>query len=80
MKNYLLTLFIAYGIGVSSISMYWGSRDLRQLNEAVIQNAQNAELRHRINVFADGTWFLIGNLIVLIALSSINISSNNRPS
>ena len=43
-------------------------QDFEQLS--AVEN-KNAELRHRINVFADGTWLLLGNLITISALSSM---------
>jgi hypothetical protein len=39
------------------------------LIDAVQQRNQQAELRHRINVFAEGTWFLLANLITIGGLA-----------
>ena len=56
MKHIILSIFFVYGIGVTSISVYWGlMKDMPALEYAVKVNDYNAELRHRINVFADGT-------------------------
>ena len=72
MKNCFLGLFATYGIVVSSVSLYWGlAKDMPALEHAVRVEHKNAELRHRINVFADCTWLLIGNLITVISISSI---------
>ena len=72
MKNIILAIFCLYGMGVSGISLYWGlMKDMPALEHAVHVNNQNAELRHRINVFADGTWLLMGNLITISALSGL---------
>ena len=72
MRNFLLVLFSVYGVGVSSISLYWGlAKDMPALEHAVQVENKNAELRHRINVFADGTWLLLGNVITTISISSI---------
>ena len=69
MKNILLFIICIYGIGVSSISLWWGlAQDMPALEYAVKTNSQNAELRHRINVFADGTWMLLGNLISVTSI------------
>ena len=72
MKNVCLGLFATYGIVVSSVSLYWGlAKDMPALEHAVRVEHKNAELRHRINVFADGTWLLLGNLITVMSISSI---------
>jgi len=76
LKNLLLTLSCLYGLGVSATSLYWGLfKDLPALEYAVQVQDTNAELRHRINVFADGTWLLLGNLITVSALSRIKKKS-----
>jgi len=35
------------------------------LIQAVEQRQEQAELRHRLNVFAEGSWFLLANLIAV---------------
>ena len=50
-------------------------KDMPALEYAVKVGDQNAELRHRINVFADGTWVLLGNIITVASISGI---SKNR--
>ena len=73
MKNILLSIFCIYGIGVSGVSLYWGLMlDMPALENAVKVNNHNAEMRHRINVFADGTWVLLGNLITIASLSGLS--------
>lgn len=77
MRNILLSIFCVYGIGVSAISLYWGlMKDMPALEYAVKVNNQNAEMRHRINVFADGTWVLLGNLITISSLAGIRKNSD----
>jgi hypothetical protein len=72
MRNILLSIFCIYGIGVSGVSLYWGlMKDMPALEHAVKVNNQNAEMRHRINVFADGTWVLLGNLITVASLAGL---------
>ena len=72
MRNTLLSIFCVYGIGVSAVSLYWGLiKDMPALEHAVQVNNQNAEMRHRINVFADGTWVLMGNLITIASLAGL---------
>lgn len=46
-------------------------KDMPALEHAVKVNNQNAEMRHRINVFADGTWVLLGNLITVASLAGL---------
>ena len=70
-KRFLLYLFVIYGCGVSAVTFTAGIADMDMLNKAFKQEARHAEMRHRINVFADGTWFLLGNLIVLVGISSL---------
>lgn len=72
MKNIVLSFFCIYGIGVSSLSIYWGlAQDMPALEHAVKVKNHDAEMRHRINVFADGTWVLLGNLVTVAALTGI---------
>jgi hypothetical protein len=35
------------------------------LENAVQSGSHHAEMRHRTNVAAEGTWFLLGNLIAI---------------
>ena len=72
-KNIIFLGFCVYGIGVSSLSIYWGlAKDMPALEHAVMVKNHDAEMRHRINVFADGTWVLLGNLVTVAALIGIN--------
>ena len=65
MKKTIGILVIVYGIGLSSYFGWWALRDNAALEIAVKANAPQKEMRHRINVFAEGVWFLLSNLIVL---------------
>lgn len=72
MKNLLLLLFALYGVGVSTVSAYGLiALDMPALEQAVAINATNAEMRHRINVFAEGSWILLGNIITIVAVSQM---------
>lgn len=72
MKNLIFSVFFVYGLGVSTISIYWGlAKDMPALEYALKVGNNDAEMRHRINVFADGTWVLLGNLITVAALSGL---------
>jgi hypothetical protein len=43
--------------------------DYAALINAVEQRDPQVELRHRINVFAEGTWFLLANLIAISGIA-----------
>jgi hypothetical protein len=73
MKNLVLTFFALYGLGASTISLYgMFVLDMPALDQAVATGAQNAELRHRLNVSAEGNWILLGNLITVAAISGMS--------
>ena len=65
MKKTIGILAIIYGIGMSSYFGWWALRDNAALEVAVKANSPQKEMRHRINVFAEGVWFLLSNMIVL---------------
>ena len=65
MKKTIGILALTYGIGLSSYFGWWALRDNAALEVAVRANAPQKEMRHRINVFAEGVWFLLSNVIVL---------------
>lgn len=65
MRKTIGILAVIYGIGMSSYFGWWALRDNAALEVAVRANAPQKELRHRINVFAEGVWFLLSNMIVL---------------
>lgn len=78
MKNLLLVLSIFYGIGVSLVSGYgFFMIDMPALEHAVKSNSSNAELRHRLNVSAEGNWILLGNIITVVAIAGINTNKKN---
>ena len=65
MKQAVAKLAIVYG---ASLSLLFGIAlipDYAALIDAVEQRQEQAELRHRINVFAEGTWFLLSNVLLL---------------
>lgn len=69
MKKTIGIVAIVYGIAMSSYFGWWALRDNAALEVAVKANAPQKELRHRINVFAEGVWFLLSNMIVLQGIS-----------
>lgn len=65
MKRLVPRLLVVYG---ASLSVLFGVAlipDYAALIQVVEQRQEQAELRHRINVFAEGTWFLLANLITV---------------
>ena len=62
-----------YGLALSLL-FAWGLffQDMPALEKAVKANAQHAEMRHRINVFADGVWFLLANIIVINSVAAMS--------
>jgi len=75
MKKTIGIIAIIYGISLSSYFGWWALRDNTALETAVKANAPQKEMRHRINVFAEGVWFLLSNMIILkgveLATSSV---------
>ena len=69
MKRLIPRLLIVYG---ASLSVMFGVAlvpDYAALINAVEQGKQQAEMRHRVNVFAEGTWFLLANLIAISGIA-----------
>ena len=65
MKRFIPRLLVVYGASLSVLFVVALIPDYAALINAVEQRQEQAELRHRINVFAEGTWFLIANLIAV---------------
>jgi len=75
MKNFLLSLCALYGVGVSAVSAYGlFCIDMPALEHAVAVGSERSEVRHRLNVAAEGNWLLLGNLITVIAISGWSTS------
>ena len=72
MKNFLFASFAIYGIAASTISAYGlFLLDLPALEHAVAVKNPNAELRHRLNVAAEGNWILLGNIITVVSIIGV---------
>jgi hypothetical protein len=54
-----------YGVLGSTYVAYETTRDMALLENAVQNGSHHAEIRHRMNVAAEGNWFLLGNLIAI---------------
>lgn len=79
MKKLFGSFCIAYGISLSSWFGYWAIKDNTALEQAVRAGSPQAEMRHRLNVFAEGVWFLLSNMIV-ISGASLAMSDKKRGS
>ena len=69
MKCFVPRLLVVYGVSLSLLFGVALIPDYAALIQAVEQRQEQAELRHRINVFAEGTWFLLANLIAVGGLA-----------
>lgn len=77
MKNFLLISAAMYGIGVSAVSAYgFFCLDMPQLENAVASGSERAEMRHRLNVAAEGNWILLGNLITVVSIGFLSSRKN----
>lgn len=77
MRRFFFSLVFLYGIGLSMYFGAWGIRDMQALENAVSSGARHEEIRHRMNVSAEGNWFLLANLIAITgALGTIGTSKN----
>ena len=72
MKKAVEWFAIVYGLGLSIYFGSWALRDNAALEVAVKADIPARELRHRINVFAEGVWFLMSNMIVLQGVNLID--------
>jgi len=75
----IMALSAIYGVGLSLLFSWalW-FQDMPALDHAVKTNEPRAEMRHRINVFADGVWFLLANLIVINSLAAMNQANKSE--
>ena len=69
MKRFVPRLLVVHGVSLSVLFGVALIPDYAALIQAVEQQQEQAELRHRINVFAEGTWFLLANLIAVGGLA-----------
>ena len=75
MKKAVGWFAVVYGLGLSIYFGSWALRDNAALEVAVKADIPTRELRHRINVFSEGVWFLMSNMIVLQGISMISNDS-----
>ena len=75
MKKVVGWFAVVYGVGLSIYFGSWALRDNAALEVAVKADIPERELRHRINMFSEGVWFLMLNMIVLQGISMISNDS-----
>ncbi|MDZ7961716.1 MAG: hypothetical protein RMY34_28205 [Aulosira sp. DedQUE10] len=94
-KTILLITLVIPGLAVVGISLYWFILDYNALGKAEINierlakegkvsdrqldYAYHRTLAHRINVFADGTWGLLGGVITGLGIHGlVTLPQQNR--
>ena len=78
MRRFFFSLVFIYGVGLSTYFASWGIRDMQALEKAVAVGSHHEEMRHRLNVSAEGNWFLLANLIAVTgALGTIGTSKKD---
>jgi hypothetical protein len=78
MRRLFFSLVFLYGAGLSVYFGGWGIRDMEALEKAVAVGAKHEEIRHRMNVAAEGNWFLLANLIAVTgALGTIGTKKDD---
>jgi len=78
MRRFFFSLVFVYGVGLSMYFGSWGIRDMEALEKAVSVGAHHEEMRHRMNVAAEGNWFLLANLIAITgALGTIGTKKDD---
>jgi len=78
MRQFFFGLVFLYGVVLSAYFGSWGIRDMEALEKAVSAGARHEEIRHRMNVAAEGNWFLLANLIAVTgALGTIATSKKD---
>jgi uncharacterized membrane protein len=78
MKNFFFAIVFLYGLGLSYFFGTWVVKDMIALEQAVAVGSERAEMRHRINVFADGTWFLLSNIMVISSVYGMKKIKGNE--
>jgi len=78
MRQFFFGLVFLYGVGLSTYFASWGIRDMIELEKAVAVGARHEEMRHRLNVSAEGNWFLLANLVAVTGALGVGGSSKKN--
>lgn len=78
MQKLFFGLVFLYGVLGSSYVAYETTRDMKMLESAVRIGSRHEEMRHRMNVAAEGNWFLLGNLIAVAGAIGFCMNSNAK--
>ena len=78
MKNFLLSLAVLYGIGMSIYGSAWYLKDIKQLEIAVRTGNEHVEMRHRINTWGNVGTILLANLMTIVAITGFESKKQSR--
>ena len=78
MKNFLLSLAVLYGIGMSIYGSAWYLKDIKQLETAVRTGNEHVEMRHRINTWGNVGTILLANLMTIVAITGFESKKQTR--
>ena len=68
MTNKCLSIIFVYSVVLAIIFCVFTLVDQGQLDYAMLVKELDREMSHRINVFTDGTWFILDNVLGVCAL------------
>ena len=80
MQKLFFSLVFLYGVLGSGYVAYETTRDMVMLENAVKNEFHHEEIRHRMNVAAEGNWFLLGNLIAITGAIGFCMNNNVKKS
>ncbi len=78
MHKIFFSLVFLYGVGVSTLVGYETMRDMTLLEKSVESGYHHAEMRHRMNVAAEGNWFLMGNMIAIAGIFGLCTKNDKK--
>ena len=78
MKNFLLSLALIYGLGMSAYGLWWYDKDMGQLEKAVATGNEHVEMRHRINTWGNVGTILLAQIIATTAIAGMSRSSRTQ--
>lgn len=71
-RRFIFASVLTYGLGMSILSISWAFVDYAMLVGVVKANGNpDIELRHRLNALGSGGYFLMSNIISLMAFKEL---------